>query len=104
MLHDERETDASFASASTTPNWSKRAAHGATATSPPNTAAGDRWSNAQSPGWSHTGHRRVRYRGVERNQLGLTMRVAAINLRRLINLGLTGRNPMDPGDSAGPRN
>lgn len=34
-------------------------------------------------------HRRVRYRGVERNQHGLTLRVAAINLRRLINLGLT---------------
>ena len=35
------------------------------------------------------GHRRVRYRGVTRNQLGLTLRVAAINLRRLVNLGLT---------------
>ena len=35
------------------------------------------------------GHRRVRYRGVARNQLGLSVRVAAINLRRLINLGRT---------------
>lgn len=35
------------------------------------------------------GHRRVRYRGVERNQLGLSHRAAAINLRRLVNLGLT---------------
>ena len=34
------------------------------------------------------GHRRVRFRGVERNQLGLSLRIAAINLRRLINLGL----------------
>ena len=34
------------------------------------------------------GHRRVRYRGIDRNQLGLAHRVAAINLRRLINLGL----------------
>ena len=34
------------------------------------------------------GNRRVRYRGVERNQLGLSLRVAAINLRRLIALGL----------------
>ncbi len=34
------------------------------------------------------GHRRVRYRGVERNQLGLSHRAAAINLRRLLNLGL----------------
>ena len=35
------------------------------------------------------GHRRVRYRGIERNQHGLSTRVAAINLRRLVNLGLT---------------
>ena len=34
------------------------------------------------------GHRRVRYRGVPKNQLGLSLRVAAINLRRLVNLGL----------------
>ncbi len=34
------------------------------------------------------GHRRVRYRGTARNQLGLAHRVAAVNLRRLINLGL----------------
>jgi hypothetical protein len=35
------------------------------------------------------GNRRVRYRGVTRNQHGLWMRVAAINLRRLLALGLT---------------
>jgi IS5 family transposase len=34
------------------------------------------------------GHRRVRYRGINRNQLGLSHRVAALNLRRLVNLGL----------------
>lgn len=34
------------------------------------------------------GHRRVRYRGVERNQQWLATRLAALNLRRLINLGL----------------
>lgn len=34
------------------------------------------------------GHRRVRFRGVERNRLGLSIRAAAINLRRLVNLGL----------------
>jgi IS5 family transposase len=34
------------------------------------------------------GHRRVRYRGVERNRLGLSLRATAVNLRRLINLGL----------------
>jgi len=34
-------------------------------------------------------HRRVRYRGVERNRFGLSMRVSALNLRRLVNLGLS---------------
>jgi IS5 family transposase len=34
------------------------------------------------------GHRRVRYRGLARNQLGLSVRVAAINLRRLVTMGL----------------
>jgi IS5 family transposase len=34
------------------------------------------------------GNRRVRFRGVERNQLGLSLRVAAINLRRMVTLGL----------------
>ena len=33
-------------------------------------------------------HRRVRFRGVEKNHLGLSLRIAAINLRRLVNLGL----------------
>ncbi len=35
------------------------------------------------------GNRRVRYRGVTRNQHWLSLRLAAINLRRLVNLGLT---------------
>ena len=39
------------------------------------------------------GHRRVRYRGVERNHAGLSVRVAAINLRRLVNLGLSRDGP-----------
>ena len=34
------------------------------------------------------GHRRVRYRGVEANRTQLALRIAAINLRRLVNLGL----------------
>ena len=34
------------------------------------------------------GHRRVRYRGVTRNRIGLATRAAAINLRRPVNLGL----------------
>lgn len=33
-------------------------------------------------------NRRLRYRGVEPNQLWLTHRAAALNLRRLLNLGL----------------
>lgn len=35
-----------------------------------------------------TRHRRVRYRGVQANQAQLSLRIAAINLRRLVNLGL----------------
>jgi IS5 family transposase len=38
------------------------------------------------------GHRRVRYRGVERNQLWLSLRVSAVNLKRLLNLGLALRD------------
>ena len=34
-------------------------------------------------------HRRLRYHGVQANQAQLALRVAAINLKRLINLGLT---------------
>jgi IS5 family transposase len=34
------------------------------------------------------GHRRVRYRGIKRNDTALSLRIAALNLRRLINLGL----------------
>lgn len=38
------------------------------------------------------GGRKVRYRGITRNQIGLAHRCAAINLRRLINLGATWNN------------
>ena len=38
------------------------------------------------------GHRRVRYRGLTRNQASLQLRVAALNLRRLVNLGLNHHN------------
>lgn len=34
------------------------------------------------------GHRKVRYRGIERNQIGLAHRAAAVNLQRLLVLGL----------------
>jgi IS5 family transposase len=36
------------------------------------------------------GHRKVRYRGIDRNRIGFAHRCAAINLRRLINLGVDG--------------
>ena len=39
------------------------------------------------------GHRRLRYRGVERNRIALSTRAAVLNLRRLINLGLTWNPP-----------
>jgi IS5 family transposase len=43
----------------------------------------------RSIAWMVTGHhRRVPYRGVARNQHWLALRAAAINLRRLVNLGL----------------
>ena len=35
------------------------------------------------------GHRRVRYRGVERNRIALSTRAAGLNPRRLVNLGLS---------------
>jgi IS5 family transposase len=35
------------------------------------------------------GHRKVRYRGIERNRIGLAHRAAAVNLQRLTTLGLT---------------
>jgi IS5 family transposase len=38
------------------------------------------------------GHRRVRYRGADRNRIALSTRAAVLNLRRLVNLGLT-HNP-----------
>ena len=38
------------------------------------------------------GGRKVRYRGIARNHIGLAHRCAAINLRRLINLGLGWNN------------
>jgi hypothetical protein len=38
------------------------------------------------------GHRRCRYHGVARNRLWLSLRVAAVNLTRLCNLGLTDTN------------
>jgi hypothetical protein len=44
----------------------------------------------RSLAWLTRGHRRVPYRGITKNDAWLHLRVAAINLRRLLNLGLTG--------------
>ena len=35
------------------------------------------------------GHRRLAYHGIDRNRIWLSHRVAAVNLLRLLNLGLT---------------
>ena len=45
----------------------------------------------------------VSYRGVARNQLGLSLRVAAMNLRRLVNLGLDHNDNWVLTNEAGPR-
>jgi hypothetical protein len=44
----------------------------------------------RSIAWLTCGNRRVPYRGVIKNDAWLHLRVAAINLRRLLTLGLTG--------------
>ncbi|MDP9442964.1 MAG: transposase, partial [Actinomycetota bacterium] len=43
----------------------------------------------RSIAWVTRGHRRVPYRGVMKNDAWLHLRVAAVNLRRLLTLGLT---------------
>jgi hypothetical protein len=54
----------------------------------PITADTGRWSNAPSPGWSPGETAWLRYRGVEKNNAWLHNRTAALNLRRLLSLGL----------------
>jgi hypothetical protein len=44
----------------------------------------------RSLAWLTRGNRRVPYRGIAQNDAWLHLRVAAIDLRRLLNLGLTG--------------
>jgi hypothetical protein len=46
----------------------------------------------RSLAWLTRGHRRVPYRGVAKNDAWLHLRVAAIDLHRLLTLGLTGTN------------
>ncbi len=38
------------------------------------------------------GHRKVCYRGIDRNQIGFSHRAAVVNLQRLMTLGLTVTN------------
>lgn len=61
------------------------AARAAAATngSKPTAGACSPWPNARSPGPSPAA-RRVRYRGIRRNQLGLSVRVAAVNVACLL--------------------
>jgi hypothetical protein len=44
----------------------------------------------RSLAWLTRGNRRVPYRGIAKNDAWLHLRTAAVNLRRLLNLGLTG--------------
>jgi hypothetical protein len=44
----------------------------------------------RSLAWLTRGHRRAPYRGIAKNDAWLHLRTAAVNLRRLLNLGLTG--------------
>jgi IS5 family transposase len=44
----------------------------------------------RSIAWLTRGHRRVPYRSVAKNDAWLHLRAAAINLRRLLTLGVTG--------------
>jgi hypothetical protein len=46
----------------------------------------------RSIAWLTRGNRKLRYRGMVRNDAWLHLRAAAINLRRLLTLGLTGSN------------
>ncbi|WP_414004227.1 transposase [Pseudarthrobacter sp. IC2-21] len=43
----------------------------------------------RSIAWLTRGNRRVRHRGISRNNAWLQLRIAGLNLRRLLNLGLT---------------
>ena len=59
------------------------------ASSRPSTASTGPWSNARSPGWSPAATGGCGSVGTRRNDLWLHHRVAALNLRRLLTLGLT---------------
>ena len=55
----------------------------------PSTASTGPWSNGRSPGWSPAATGGCGSSGHRRNDLWLHHRVAALNLRRLLTLGLT---------------
>lgn len=42
----------------------------------------------RSTAWLARGNRRVRHRGISRNNAWLLLRISGLNLRRLLNLGL----------------
>ena len=58
----------------------------------PSTGSTARWSNARSLGWSVAATVNVRYRGTMNNDAWPHHRIAALNLRRLLTLGLEHRD------------
>ena len=87
-LHHQPHRPQPEHSATTTRCPAPTAAAPPTRTSRPSTGSTGRWSNAPSPGCTR-GNRRLRYRGTTKNNTWLHHRAAALNLRRLLNLGLT---------------
>ena len=87
-VHHLRDGPHDPASANTTSSNAHTANEPPTKASRPPTASTGRWSNARIA-WLTRGNRRVPYRGIEKNNNWLHHRVAALNLRRLLAMGLT---------------
>jgi hypothetical protein len=68
-------------------SWLPPVVNGKKVTASRTTGVGVPWSSAPLPGLSPT-ETEGSFRGVEPNQLGISLRVAALNLRRLVNLSL----------------
>ena len=104
MHHLEDGTKPSQSTNTTT--CEPRTKHGGPKTKPktPTGTCGRPW-NGPSPGSPAEKARRVPYRGITPNQQWLTTRTAAINLRRLINLGLDqGTSRLGPQPRLEPQN
>jgi hypothetical protein len=90
VLHPRCTTERDGRQLKLHPQEALRRAHRASAADPAFQAAYRRHRPMveRSIAWLTRGHRRVPYRGVIKNDAWLHLRVAAINLRRLLNLGL----------------